>query len=143
LRRKRTCCEATSANCESIRLVTDMPVPALRENWEPAAWGLRETGQVGTTQRAYAMEITEIRVSLRDDEKLKAFISITLDGCFVVRGLKVIKGNKGLFVAMPSRKKPDGTYQDLCHPINMETREWMEREILARYEAEVERSLVG
>lgn len=98
---------------------------------------------MGMTQGAYAMEITEIRVSLRDDDKLKAFISITLDGCFVVRGLKIISGNKGLFVAMPSRKKPDGTYQDLCHPINMQTREWLERQILVKYEQELERSLVG
>ncbi len=86
------------------------------------------------------MKITEVRVSLREDDKLKAFVSITLDGCFVIRGLKVIKGNKGMFVAMPSRRKPDGGYQDLCHPINMSTRNWMEEEILARYHLEVERS---
>ena len=86
------------------------------------------------------MKITEIRVSLRDDDKLKAFVSITLDGCFVIRGLKVIHGNKGIFVAMPSRRKPDGSYQDLCHPINMSTRRWMETEILEKYRAELERS---
>ena len=85
------------------------------------------------------MKITEVRISLRGDDKLKAFVSITLDGCFVVRGLKVIKGNKGMFVAMPSRRKPDGTYQDLCHPINMSTRQWMEEEILEQYRAELER----
>ena len=79
------------------------------------------------------MKITEVRVSLRDDEKLKAFVTITIDGCFVVRGLKIIRGNKGMFVAMPSRRKPDGGYQDLCHPINMATRQWMEEEILAKY----------
>ncbi len=86
------------------------------------------------------MKITEVRVSLREDEKLKAFISITLDGCFVVRGLKVIRGNKGLFVAMPSRRKPDGGYQDLCHPINAATRRWMEGEILEKYRVELERN---
>ena len=86
------------------------------------------------------MKITEIRVSIRDDEKLKAFVSLTLDGCFVVRGLKIIKGNRGLFVAMPSRRKPDGSYQDLCHPINAQTRRWMESEILETYRAELERS---
>lgn len=88
------------------------------------------------------MKITEIKVSLRDDEKLKAFVSITLDGCFVVRGLKIIRGNKGMFVAMPSRRKPDGSYQDLCHPINVSTRRWMEEEILAKYRAELEHSAV-
>jgi stage V sporulation protein G len=86
------------------------------------------------------MKISEIRVSARDDDKLKAFVSITLDGCFVVRGLKIIRGNKGMFVAMPSRRKPDGGYQDLCHPINMSTRKWMEAEILAAYRAELEKS---
>ncbi len=91
---------------------------------------------------AGAMTITEVRISLRDDEKLKAFVTITIDGCFVVRGLKIIRGNKGMFVAMPSRRKPDGGYQDLCHPINMATRQWMEDEILAKYAAELERTAV-
>ena len=86
------------------------------------------------------MKITEIRVALREDEKLKAFVSMTLDNCFVIRGLKVIRGNKGLFVAMPSRKKPDGTFQDLAHPINTETRDWMEGEILEKYREELENS---
>jgi stage V sporulation protein G len=86
------------------------------------------------------MKITEIRVALRDDEKLKAFVSMTLDDCFVIRGLKIIRGNKGLFVAMPSRKKPDGTFQDLAHPINADTRAWMEETILEKYREEVEKS---
>jgi stage V sporulation protein G len=86
------------------------------------------------------MKITEVRISLREDEKLKAFVSITLDNCFVIRGLKVIRGNKGLFVAMPSRRKPDGTFQDLAHPINNETRSWIEGEILEKYRLELERS---
>jgi stage V sporulation protein G len=82
------------------------------------------------------MEITEIRIALRDDNKLKAFASITIDNCFVVRGLKIIEGAKGLFVAMPSRKRPDGTYQDIAHPINNETRDWMEEKIISKYEEE-------
>ncbi|MBM3287325.1 MAG: septation regulator SpoVG [Candidatus Eisenbacteria bacterium] len=86
------------------------------------------------------MKITEVRVSLRDDEKLKAFVSITLDNCFVIRGIKIIRGSKGLFVAMPSRRKPDGTFQDLAHPINNATRAWVEEEILDKYRLEVERS---
>jgi stage V sporulation protein G len=88
------------------------------------------------------MKITEIRVSLRDDEKLKAFVSVTLDNCFVIRGMKIIRGNKGLFVAMPSRRKPDGQFQDLAHPINNSTRQWFEEEILEAYRLELERSAV-
>jgi stage V sporulation protein G len=88
------------------------------------------------------IQITEVRVSLRDDDKLKAFVSITLADCFVIRGLKVIRGNKGLFVAMPSRRKPDGTYQDLCHPINNETRSMMEDLIINAYYEEVEKGAV-
>lgn len=84
------------------------------------------------------MKITEVRVSLRDDEKLRAFVSITLDNCFVIRGLKIIQGNRGMFVAMPSRKRPDGSFQDLAHPINNETRRWMEEEILTAYRHELE-----
>jgi len=84
------------------------------------------------------MKISEIRISLRDDNKLKAFASITLDNCFVIRGLKIIDGAKGVFVAMPSRKRPDGTYQDVAHPINNETRDWMEGLIITAYKEELE-----
>ena len=84
------------------------------------------------------MKITEVRVALRDDDKLKAFVSITIDNCFVIRGLKIIQGNRGMFVAMPSRKRSDGSFQDIAHPINNETRRWMEDEILAHYQQEVE-----
>jgi len=87
------------------------------------------------------MEITEIRISLRDDNKLKAFASITLDNCFVVRGLKIIEGGKGIFVAMPSRRKPDGTYQDIAHPINNDTRDRMEAEIIAEYKKQVQQTV--
>jgi stage V sporulation protein G len=79
------------------------------------------------------MDITEVRISLRSDAKLKAFASITLDNCFVIRGLKIIKGASGIFVAMPSRKRKDGEYQDIAHPINNETRQWMEKIILDNY----------
>lgn len=86
------------------------------------------------------MKISEIRISLRDDNKLKAFASITLDNCFVIRGLKIIEGAKGVFVAMPSRKRPDGTYQDVAHPINNETRDWMEGLIIEAYKEELEKA---
>jgi len=83
------------------------------------------------------IEITEVRVSLRNDDKLKAFVSITLNDSFVIRGLKVIKGNNGLFVAMPSRKRPDGQHQDLAHPINDATRKYMTAKVMAEYEHEL------
>lgn len=88
------------------------------------------------------MNITEVRVSLREDAKLKAFASITLDNCFVIRGLKIIEGKTGTFVAMPSRKRKDGEYQDIAHPINNEAREEMERIVLAEYRREMERAKV-
>ena len=85
------------------------------------------------------MEISEIKITLRDDNKLKGFASITLDNCFVVRGLKIIEGASGLFIAMPSRKRRDGTFQDIAHPINMSTRKWMENQIIAAYRQEITR----
>lgn len=88
------------------------------------------------------MNITEVRISLRDDAKLKAFASITLDNCFVVRGLKIIEGKSGTFIAMPSRKRKDGEYQDIAHPINNEARAVMEKVILKAYREERERTKV-
>lgn len=85
------------------------------------------------------MDISEIRITLRDDNKLKGFASITLDNAFVVRGLKIIEGASGLFIAMPSRKRKDGTFQDIAHPINMSTREWMENKVIAAYRHEMQR----
>jgi stage V sporulation protein G len=83
------------------------------------------------------VKITEVRITLRDDGKLKAFASITLDDCFVVRGLKVIEGNGGMFVAMPSRRRPDGTYQDIAHPINNDMRAALESQVLGEYDREL------
>jgi len=83
------------------------------------------------------VEITEIRVTLRDEERLKAFANVTFDDAFVVRGMKIIQGNDGFFVSMPSRQRPNGTYQDIAHPINKDTREMIERMVLEAYEAEV------
>lgn len=88
------------------------------------------------------MKITEVRVSLREDAKLKAFASITLDDSFVIRGLKIIEGKMGTFVAMPSRRRKDGEYQDIAHPINNEARAEMERIILDEYRRERERAKV-
>ncbi len=84
------------------------------------------------------MEITEVKVHLRNEEKLKAYATITIDNCFVVRDLKIIQGNTGLFVAMPSKKKPDGSFKDIAHPLNNETRELIENKLLNAYKKEVE-----
>ena len=85
------------------------------------------------------MRITDVRISLRDDEKLKAFATVTIDDCFVIRGMKIIQAARGLFVAMPARRKPDGTFQDVAHPINAEARARLEREILSAF-AQAQRS---
>jgi len=79
------------------------------------------------------MEITEININPREEDKLKAFVNITFDDVFVIRGLKVILGNNGLFVCMPSRRMKDGTYRDIAHPIENDFRQKMETLILDRY----------
>jgi stage V sporulation protein G len=83
------------------------------------------------------MEITEIRFTMRNEEKLRAFANVTFDSAFVIRGLKIISGTRGLFVSMPSRRRPDGSYQDVAHPINTETRRHLERAVLEAYEREI------
>ncbi|MBI5631532.1 MAG: septation regulator SpoVG [Elusimicrobia bacterium] len=85
------------------------------------------------------MEITEIRVHLRNEDKLKAFATVTFDNCFVVRNMKIIEGNKGLILCMPSRKLSDGSYKDIAHPINMEFRKLLEDKVMACYEAEIKK----
>jgi stage V sporulation protein G len=85
------------------------------------------------------MEITEVRVYPVSEEKLKAYVTITLDHCFVIRDLKVINGNTGLFIAMPAKRRKDGTFKDIAHPLNVETRQKMERIILAEYDKELKR----
>ncbi len=86
------------------------------------------------------MQLTEVKVyPVTDDEKLKGYATIVFDGCFVVRDLKVINGNSGLFVAMPSKKKKDGTYRDTAHPLNNETRQMIEEAVLGEYERELRR----
>jgi len=86
------------------------------------------------------VEITEVRVTLRNEEKLKGFASITFDNEFVIRGLKIISGKQGYFVSMPSRKRPDGTYQDIAHPINNDMRKKIEERVLDVYEAELNKA---
>lgn len=85
------------------------------------------------------MEITEVRIILRDEDKLKGFANVTFDNAFVIRGMKIIAGNNGYFISMPSRKRPDGTHQDVAHPINNETRRLIEEKVLAAYEEELKK----
>lgn len=83
------------------------------------------------------MDITEVKVFPVQEEKLKAYVTITLDDCFIVRDLKIIRGKTGMFVAMPSKKTKDGTFKDIAHPLNSETRQNIEQVILSAYEQEI------
>ena len=81
------------------------------------------------------MQITDIRIRKVDkDGKMKAVVSITIDDAFVVHDIKIIEGEKGLFIAMPSRKASDGEYRDIAHPINSGTREKIQKMILDKYD---------
>lgn len=85
------------------------------------------------------MQITDIRIrSVEKEGKMKAVVSITIDDEFVVHDIKVIEGEKGLFIAMPSRRASDGEYRDIAHPINTSTRERLQSMILARYQESLE-----
>ncbi len=86
------------------------------------------------------MQVTEVNVFPVDEEKLKAYVTITFDNCFVVRDLKIINGKEGLFVAMPSKKRKDGTFKDTAHPLNNETRDMIETVVLSAYEAAINSS---
>ncbi len=79
------------------------------------------------------MKITDVRVYPVEEDKLKGYATITFDGCFVVRDVKIIAGPKGLFVAMPSKRRKDGTYRDTAHPLNSEIRGMIETMVLGAY----------
>lgn len=82
------------------------------------------------------MKINDIRIRLinKSESKLKAVASIVIDDCFVIHDIKVLEGNQGNFVAMPSRKTPDGQYKDVAHPLNTPTREALNNAVLEEYE---------
>jgi stage V sporulation protein G len=80
------------------------------------------------------MQVTEVRVFPVEEDKLRAYVTITFDHCFVIRDLKIIRGTTGYFVSMPSKKRKDGTYKDIAHPINNETRRMIEDKIIAEYQ---------
>ena len=84
------------------------------------------------------MQITDIRVrKITKEGKMKAVVSVTFDEIFLVHDIKVIEGEKGLFIAMPSRRSGDGEYRDIAHPINSEMRDKLQKEILEKYEEAV------
>ncbi len=79
------------------------------------------------------MKVTEVKVFPVSDEKLKAFVSVVIDHCFMVNDIKVIEGRDGRFISMPSRRKRNGKFKDIAHPLNSETRTMLEQEILSEY----------
>ena len=83
----------------------------------------------------WIMKVSDVRIRLvnKEDNKLKAVASITIDDCFVVHDIKVIEAEDGAFIAMPSRKTNDGEYKDIAHPLNTETRELLKKAILTAY----------
>ena len=85
------------------------------------------------------MKIADVRIRLvnKEDNKLKAVASITIENCFVVHDIKIIESNDGAFIAMPSRKTNDGEYKDIAHPLNTETRELLKQAILTAYYEEL------
>ena len=85
------------------------------------------------------MTITDVRIrKIATEGKMKAIVSVTFDNGFVVHDIKVIEGQNGLFIAMPSRKTPDGEFKDIAHPINTDTREKIQNSILKAYEEAME-----
>ncbi len=83
------------------------------------------------------MNITDVKIFPVNEKKVKAYASIVFDDCFIVRDLKVIHGENKLFVAMPSKKMRDGSYRDMVHPLNNETRQKIESSVLEVYEKEI------
>ncbi|MCD6176462.1 MAG: septation regulator SpoVG [Candidatus Cloacimonetes bacterium] len=79
------------------------------------------------------MNITDVKVFLRESNQLKAFVNMVIDDAFIIRNIKVIEGDNGLFVAMPSRRVSSGEYRDIAHPINTETRNQIESVIIEKY----------
>ena len=80
------------------------------------------------------MEITEIKIYPAKEGKLRAYVTMVFDNCFIIRDLKVIESDKGMFVSMPSRRKKDGSFKDIVHPLNADTRKQIEEKIIKEYE---------
>jgi len=85
------------------------------------------------------LEITDVRVrKINEEGRMKAIVSITFDDQFVIHDVRVIEGNNGLFVAMPSKKTPSGEFKDIAHPINTEARNYIEEAVIEAYQVELE-----
>lgn len=82
------------------------------------------------------MEITEVKINLTDEDVVKAYVSVVFDSCFVIKGIKIIDGQR-IFVAMPSRQKRNGDYAEIAHPINNDMRVKLELAILEEYERQL------
>jgi len=87
------------------------------------------------------MNITEVRVLPVGEERLKGYATIIFDDCFIIRDIKIISGNRGLFVAMPSKKQKDGSFKDTAHPLNNSTRRMIVKKVLDEYRQELDRLL--
>ena len=79
------------------------------------------------------MEITEVKIYPTNEGRLRAYVSIIIDHCFIIRELKLVDGEEGLFVSMPSRRRRDGTFKDIAHPLNSEMRSVIEQKVIAAY----------
>lgn len=84
-------------------------------------------------EQGYSMEITEVKVYPANEGKLKAYATMVIDNCFIIRDLKIIESEKGMFVSMPSRRKKDGSFKDVAHPLNQETRQLIENKVIEEY----------
>ncbi|MCF7858268.1 MAG: septation regulator SpoVG [Candidatus Cloacimonetes bacterium] len=89
------------------------------------------------------MNITDVKVFLRESNQLKAFVNMVIDDSFIIRNIKVIEGDNGLFVAMPSRRVSSGEYRDIAHPINTETRNMIEQIIIDKYKEVLQEALTS
>ena len=79
------------------------------------------------------MEITEVKVFPANEGRLKGYATMVLDGCFIVRDMKIIQSDEGFFVSMPSRRKKDGSFKDVAHPLNVDTRQLIEDRVIEEY----------
>jgi len=89
------------------------------------------------------MQVTDVRIrKINNEGKMKAVVSVTFDNCFVVHDIKIIEGQNGLFIAMPSRKTPEGEFKDIAHPINQEMLDLVQKAVIEKYEAVVSSAVV-
>lgn len=88
------------------------------------------------------MEITEVKVYPANEGKLRAYATMVIENCFIIRDMKLIQGESGLFVSMPSRRRKDGTFKDVAHPLNQETRQLIEQKVVEEFEKTMAHGIV-